>query len=197
MPVMVGLEGESASLDAIKEVVDPPPLRRSSRKKIIPPAETGRPETGIEFARRMKKHFVLKGPKSPEEQKEGETVAETTETQAKPKLVDREVQTTPDLSPEEIRDIEIATRAEEIERSVSEMEPVSLEEMLANGREPIDLLKAVKGKYETDPVFGAIVKNPKGFKNFEYTEDKLLYMRSNGKMVLVVEILDKRRKDVL
>jgi RNase H-like domain found in reverse transcriptase/Reverse transcriptase (RNA-dependent DNA polymerase)/Integrase zinc binding domain len=44
-----------AGLEAVAE-------RRPRARKVLPPAETGRPETGAEFARRVKDHFVLLGP---------------------------------------------------------------------------------------------------------------------------------------
>ncbi|KAG6825068.1 hypothetical protein H0H93_001206, partial [Arthromyces matolae] len=43
--------------------------KRKYTRKVIPSADTGRPETGKEFAARMSKHFVLKGP---QQRKEGE-----------------------------------------------------------------------------------------------------------------------------
>jgi hypothetical protein len=53
MPVSTGAEAKA--------------ITRSLRsRKIIPGAETGRPETSAEFAARVKDHFVLKGPRKPE-----------------------------------------------------------------------------------------------------------------------------------
>ena len=43
------------------EEILPPPKTRSKRPP-PPPAETGRPETGAEFAHCMRDHFVLLGP---------------------------------------------------------------------------------------------------------------------------------------
>ncbi|RDB26929.1 hypothetical protein Hypma_004937 [Hypsizygus marmoreus] len=92
MPVLVGVEGEGAALpaadgrlqaegasgSAISAAVEGStslsvpggvaPHRRRRRPE-VPPAETGRPETSKEFAARVSRNFVLKGP---QQRKEGE-----------------------------------------------------------------------------------------------------------------------------
>lgn len=59
------------------------------------------------------------------------------------------------------------------------LQPMSLEERLAGGHEPIDLLKTIHNKYHDDPSFADIVKSPKKYKNFELT-DQLLYLKTNN-----------------
>jgi hypothetical protein len=50
-----------------------PGRKKASPRTPVPPAETGRPETGREFAQRVLTHgkFVLRGPRRPEEQTKG------------------------------------------------------------------------------------------------------------------------------
>lgn len=69
---------------------------------------------------------------------------------------------------------------------VEGLKPITLEEMLAGGREPVDLAASVRNKYIEDPTFECIVKNPKEYKNFELTNDNLLYLQTNGNRVLCI-----------
>ncbi|KAG5720641.1 hypothetical protein E4T56_gene4945 [Termitomyces sp. T112] len=171
MPVLVGMEGESTNLlaeaNAIKnrpgnltyENVSPletgkadhycdqaqglmPPTqesgtrpKRAYRQKVIPAAETGRPETSKEFAARVAKHFVLNGP---QQRKEGEV-----DTQ---KLTIRIPARKQSDDLEQARDKEISERSKKLHKLTEPLNPVSLAEMMAGGREPIDLLNSISAR---------------------------------------------------
>ena len=77
MPVLVGKEGEAASL----------PKRRGRSK--LEPAESGRPETSCEFAARMRGHVVLKGPKTQTQREASEDNTRETKNMGKDKLMIR------------------------------------------------------------------------------------------------------------
>jgi hypothetical protein len=49
----------------------PPSSQPQPARRVVLPAETGRPETSKEFARRVKDRFVLRGPKTPSARMEG------------------------------------------------------------------------------------------------------------------------------
>lgn len=74
-PLLVGPE----ALACTPDIPYPPPKTRSKRPP-PPPAETGRPETGSEFARRMRDHFVLLGPGQRKKGGKGAPKPETLET---------------------------------------------------------------------------------------------------------------------
>lgn len=152
------------------------------------PAETGRPETGKEFAARTKRHFVLKGPK---DRKEGEDIHETPE-----KLVIRlpahkgHTELQPSVNQpnnpkiEHLLDKEISSKSQSIDELIHTNEsPPSLIDIVNGGQEPIDLLSSLKGNYGQDPLFSKVVQNPKEFKNFDIANE-VLYLKLPDRKVL-------------
>lgn len=193
MPVLVGLEGESAGVvppdvvSALNAGSSRPKPRRGH--KVVALAETGRPETAKEFAARTRAHFVLKGPV---ERKEGESTQSTLPTQQKlticlpgrkpwsdnadlPCLEVPLDGLVPEKIPnlEELLDQEISNILQSIEALSRQTGLQSLVELINGGREPIDLLKELKGRYSEDPLFKNVLEKPKEFRNFELIDDIL------------------------
>ena len=150
--------------------------KRVYRRKVIPPAETGRPETSKEFAACTSRHFVLKGPQQRKEGEKGEQKL----------TIQIPAQKQNDNGLEQAREKEISEHSSKLQKLIEIQSPVSLTEMMAGGREPIDLLKCIRDKYSEDPMLAPIVESPRDYKNFELTEDKLLYLNNNNKKVLCI-----------
>ena len=193
MPVLVGREGACASLHGVAvqigegpssdtpcegagETVGSAPGRppRGGRKKLLP-AETGCPKTSQEFAARMLKNFVLNGPEDPQGRKEGESSTDTTNSHKTEKLFIwiPTCHNQQAVSEEKICNEQIIQRARELSNltSPTNAEPVVFTEMLSKGREPIDLLASMRGRYFEDPVFQKVMEQPRKYKNFEVTKD--------------------------
>ncbi|PVF91199.1 hypothetical protein CPB86DRAFT_670524, partial [Serendipita vermifera] len=49
----------------------------------------------------------------------------------------------------------------------------------------IQLPDCMKGRYENDPIFGPIVKDPSAFKHYLYEGD-LLYLKDDGRLLLCI-----------
>jgi len=78
-------------------------------------------------------------------------------------------------------------RADALQAMLEPLPAVTLEELIAGGREQIDLLDVIQGKYNDDVLFAKVIENPRHFKNFELTKDGLMYMRSgDGNQVLCI-----------
>lgn len=170
------------------------------QRKTVPPAETGRPETSSEFAKRVKHHFVLRGPR---ERKEGGSAGNNT------KKHNRSMNNDPSENDKTLSDSESPQSLTELteespptatespnnlERSLPEKDVADPNEfenpapntpllsIAAGGREGIDLLKEVRNRYSEDPYFRRVSENPKEFKNFEITKDGYMYLNLDGQM---------------
>jgi transposase InsO family protein len=182
------------------------------RGKAVLPAETGRPETAAEFAARASRGFVLKGP---QQRKEGESGTQSLTSSLPERLVIRiparkpgstnvpnketpvttVTQSAQMPSLEHERDSNIAERSRDLQQLVSTtndigiqpLDPLPLHEFVSGGREPIDLLNEIKGRYKEDRFFVNIVDKPRDFRNFEVTDDGLIYLKLNeGLKVLCI-----------
>ncbi|TEB22369.1 hypothetical protein FA13DRAFT_1641521, partial [Coprinellus micaceus] len=135
----------NASRTESKRSVRSPPHQKSEprqtqplqRKALIQGAETGRPETGREFAARMRDRFVLKGPRDPKEGMGPEPDLETRKTP--------------------IGETEGTTRS---------TPPVSLISVVKDTA-GIDLMSVIRDKYIVDTFFKMILESPKDYRNFE------------------------------
>lgn len=65
-------------------------------------------------------------------------------------------------------------------------EPVVLTKMISGGREPLNLLESIRGRYFEDHVFKKVLEQPRNYKNFETTQDGLIYMKLNGTQTLCI-----------
>ena len=112
------------------------------QKKPTQPAETGRPEMASKFARRVKNHFVLRGPCEGTEGGIGDTTAVT-----HPKQV----------------------RIDELELpSDSEGPPTEREKQIPlTFLDEDDLLSNIKNHYDQDSFFRLILEESKHYRNFE------------------------------
>ena len=126
---------------------------------LIPPPETGHPETAKEFAKCIKR-VVLHGPHV--EQREGVQPAEPSLGQSQQPESD-EYTPVPPLTTQESRFLEF----------------------LADNTEGIDLLRALQGHYPEDKFFDAILANPKHYKNF-LVKDRLVFLQDSKWLLLCI-----------
>ncbi|KAJ2921647.1 hypothetical protein H1R20_g15445, partial [Candolleomyces eurysporus] len=166
-PVLTGLEALAARVES-----------RGRRRKDIPPAETGRPETGREFAARMAPHFTLKGPQEREGGELGATASRTLRSTA----TDPNGNDAPKLT------IRIPARAKFASAQPNldnvAVPPMTLVEMVESTG-GIDLLHELRNAYDRDPVFKPIIEKPKEFRNF-VVEDGIVYLKENSKKLLCI-----------
>ena len=144
-------------------------VKRSQRPP-PPPAETGRPEAGAEFARRMRDHFVLLGPG---QRKKGEKGApESQKLRKSMDLNDKEIvrQTGSDRNERPLPSL-----PDDVERTI----PVTY---------PHDegLLCEAKGRYIEDPFFQKILDSPKAYKNFAVSDDRFIRLKLYNRIVVCV-----------
>jgi len=175
IPILAGLEARAA-------------VQKSSRKPRAKPlgAETGRPETGREFAARMRDHFVLRGPR---ERKEGGNSTQTTSADPNPakgllsKLkIKLPARKTPNAS--------VESRVPDMESDLApnvgnDRDVPRLVDFVSSSNEGIDILKELTGKYINDPFFEKIIKKPNEFRNFE-VENELVYLKEKESRVLCI-----------
>ncbi|KAG6822620.1 hypothetical protein H0H92_013151 [Tricholoma furcatifolium] len=125
MPLLTGLEGAAEQANPTKQRVLRP-------RKQLPPADTGRPETSKEFAARMKRHFVLRGPK---ERKEGGGTEQASQTTSRGTNYDQIHNK--DVLPVEENDTEQSRVIDEVVRT-----PIA--EVLTEAQDGIDLVKQLE-----------------------------------------------------
>lgn len=151
MPILAGIEAAAA-------------VPRRSRR-VVPSADTGRPETSKEFAARMRDRFVLRGPA---ERKEGGSTAKKTAANV----------TTTSNVPEDVS-------APKEKEAFCLPEPLTLTNLVSSSTEGIDLLKELKGIYVDDPFFDQIIKKPSEFRNFT-VENELVYLKEKEHKLLCI-----------
>ena len=119
------------------------------------------PESSRDFAARIKSRFVLKGPRPPAEATEGGNR-----------------NTEPSIS---------ATENVEHTELTLEIPPAegTLIDIVSQSLQGLDLLGELRGKYELDPTFKAIIEKPKEFRNFEVA-GQLVYLRKQETKVLCI-----------
>lgn len=193
MPVLVDAEGAAAQAGASQ-----PQVRRSTRRRAqVPPAETGRPETSLEFAKRIHK-LVLHGPK-PRERAEGGSQGDIT-AQPEPKKSNVGTKSRDD-SNNAAADIEssggMAGTTGSSSSTTSRADPDILSEGAGDAAESplLELLAAqdggfhipdlVRRKYEQDAFFAGILRDPKQFKNF-HVSGGLMILKEGGKERLCI-----------
>ena len=137
----------------------PVPKARGRQPRIPPPAESGCPEMGAEFAAHMKDKFVLRGP---HEQMEG---GMGTGTQP-PSTSTPETNTTLDES---------ATTENETRRPA----PITY-------LHDEHLLQEAKGRYKEDSFFEKILEMPRAFKNFSLTDDGFIRLKLHNRIVICI-----------
>lgn len=142
------------------DVVDPPAKRRA--RKVVEPAESGRPETGAEFAKRMAGHFTLLGPREAREGEHAELA--NVSTQGNPEIIETHLDD--DYIP-----LPDASLVEVVESST--------------GSQGINFLDALKGLYKDDPMFHSILQKPDEYTNFR-VKDGLLYLLDDGRTLLCI-----------
>ncbi|TEB32912.1 hypothetical protein FA13DRAFT_1599527, partial [Coprinellus micaceus] len=131
-----------------------------------PNAETGRPETGKEFAARMRNHFRLKGPKPP---LEGVNMGQETLT----------AQQAPSDVTEFPDDLPATT-------------PPSLVDIVSSSQ-GLDLMEIIKGRYGQDGFFSTIIERPKEYRNFR-VEGGYIYQQDENRRALCIPriVVDRR-----
>ena len=141
--------------------------RRRGPRPVVPPAETGRPETGAEFAARIKDRFVLRGPRRTEG-----GMGTTTQTNPTPEqsTISDNNQTT-----EETHVVNDA-RHGWVDRN-----PPPVVYPMEEG-----MLLEIKGRYKEDAFFQKIVEMPRAFKNFDLTFDGFIRLKLHDQDVLCI-----------
>jgi hypothetical protein len=151
----------------------------------LAPAESGRPETSAEFARRVRPGFVLRGPG---ERKEGG------------KTDNNEVVSPHDevVSPHEAPEVEglpelKARKAREAQSEALELRERSLT-VPVTYPEQEKLLKDVKARYWEDPFYKKVLDSPKEFRNFEVTDGIVRVKLRDRSLLCVPDVkVDGRR----
>jgi hypothetical protein len=180
--VFLSCWSHSAGVEAVAVRKTP---RRTQEK--VPGAETGQPETKKEWLARIKDHFVLKGPR---EQKEGRK--ETDNIDSTQHVPVSTAQATPE-GPEQqsqTSQIEKSGQVEGLEDINTPTPDTSLIDVVPGGREGIDILEVIKGKYDGNIFFKTIIEKPKEFQNFEVTKGGLVYLKDQErKLVCIPKII--------
>ncbi|KAI0348859.1 hypothetical protein OH77DRAFT_1363574, partial [Trametes cingulata] len=125
-------------------------------------AETGRPETSKEFAKRIRR-LVLHGPR---EGQEGGKVSGPPES-------------APGTPPASAEDQDLEDNRQQLANSMDLMT------YLSENTEGVDLLQALRGHYAEDPFYRRILEAPKQFKNFD-CRNGLVYLRENDRELLCI-----------
>lgn len=169
VPVLVNTEGRAAR-NSVTNTNELKPRRRSPRLAL--PPETGRPETAKEFSKRIRK-LIVHGPRAQRAEgapaaadiqaTDGTSVKDASETQ--PLTLGHRSDpptTTPELS------APIETNTED-----------PFLGLLAENTDGLHIPDIVRGRYQEDAFFGAILADPKQFKNFRF-ENGLLLLHEHG-----------------
>ena len=189
MPVLVGTEGESAVPVFATRVDTEAPVRRRGRPPVAP-AESGRAETGREFAARVAPFFTLNGPRGGEN-------AEASSSRVQ--LEDTTNERRGDGSREERSDrlvIRLPARnrapsgSKEVENTAHIPEAVPILVNVVNEADyGFDLREIVSGKYQEDSFFKLILDNPRHYKNFSVTPNgQIELVRTEGNLLCIPDI---------
>ncbi|KAJ3529364.1 hypothetical protein NMY22_g9024 [Coprinellus aureogranulatus] len=150
-------------------IVEPTTSEVRRARKEVESAETGRPETGAEFARRMARHFTLLGPRGAQEG--GSTSAEASSTSVNRRDEQNLDETHLDNQDSDFIPIPDASLLDVVESST--------------GVEGVDFLAAIRRLYPDDPVFRSVIEKPDEFDNFR-VENGLVYLRDRGRHLLCI-----------
>jgi hypothetical protein len=165
LPILAGVE-------AVVETI-----RR--KKRDTPPAETGRPETGREFAARMKDHFVLRGPG---ERKEGGLPNMPTNALPSESAIDtsnRQLPSEADTSNRQLPSEAAPPNADLL------LERLALTDLVDSSADGLDLLKEIRGRVSEDAFFKTVLEKPEDYRNFR-VKDGLLYLQEKEKPLLCI-----------
>ncbi|KZT22471.1 hypothetical protein NEOLEDRAFT_1071534, partial [Neolentinus lepideus HHB14362 ss-1] len=143
------------------------------------PADTGRPETSKEFAKRIRK-FRLLGPRVPSQEGGVPGASSTQHTQRESSVI-KEAEAAIEEADADLREHAIADT--EPDRTDAD-DGVGLLSYIAYN-ESTSIEDAIRNKYDEDPMFNAILKEPKGFKNFN-VEGGLVFLRLQDRRVLCI-----------
>jgi hypothetical protein len=172
LPVLAGIEAKIATRRGSR-------VRRPTEKAVMAgSAVMVDSETSREFAARMKNRFVLRGHRTPVEQKEGGLTANLTPTisEDEPTAVQDNLPMTPAC-------VGVDTLPENSQ--VPGLDDTSLLGVVSQSMRGLDLLSELRGKYSVDPAFQLILARPGDFRNFE-VDNNLVYLKQAGKRVLCI-----------
>ena len=159
LPVLAGIEARAATRKSSR-------VRRPSEKAAAA-VETST-ETAKDFAVRMNKSFILKGPRNPAERKEGGSTVDNAAPGPSETLVSESHTPEPAEIPIEER-----------------LPGPSLINIVSQSWQGIDLLAELRGKYQLDSTFQSILSRPNDFRNFE-VDGQLVYLKKSDKRVLCI-----------
>ena len=164
------------TIEEVDDVEAGAPRPRSRKPHVVPPPESGRPETSREFAKRIKR-VVLH---IPGEEQEGAGPEHEGSHQHRP--------------------MEAGTGVPDNMVAGSDTPPPAVPlpdafiSILAEAPEGVDLLTTLKGHYEGDPLFGKILQGLKNYKNFR-ERDGLLFLKDKGQeMLCIPDVIVGERK---
>ncbi|KAI0366026.1 hypothetical protein BV20DRAFT_953211, partial [Pilatotrama ljubarskyi] len=148
----------------------------------LPGAETGRPETSREFAKRIKR-LTVHGPR--EQREEGTSREGLTS----PPHISEMSTSAPSVPNTANADLHQGSALDNDPSIASAHEqgaaPVEFLTYLTENTEGVDLLGVLRGRYTEDKFFQAILEQPKQFKNFR-CEGGLVYLKDNSREVLCI-----------
>jgi hypothetical protein len=136
-------------------------------------------ETSKEFAARMKNNFVLKGPRSPAERKEGGSEVQNTDSSLS---FEPDTSLTTDSTPDNTQNIVPDLAADD---SVVTPANTSLLSIASQSMQGIDLLTELHEKYHLDSAYQAILAKPSDFRNFE-VKNQVVYLKKPEKRILCI-----------
>ena len=87
---------------------------------------------------------------------------------------------------DELKINELQIEIEGLEDFENPMPNTSLVDVVSGGCNGINLLESIKNKYREDLFYKNIITHPKEYKNFEVTEDGLVYLKTHGQRCLYI-----------
>ncbi|RDB29688.1 Retrovirus-related Pol polyprotein from transposon opus [Hypsizygus marmoreus] len=184
MPLLAGIEAIAAgaqprSTKVVRAKASKLAVRAPRVRKVVPGAETGRPETAKEFAARVKKNFVLKGP---------HPVVADEVTVLVDQVIESVVQPSgPMPTPRVVVDgVEVPPETPQAD---------CLLDVVAGGRDGIDLLSVLRGSYAKDQFYKLILDRPRDYRNFQVF-DGLIFVKLKDRNLLCVPKITVRGRSV-
>jgi hypothetical protein len=154
------------------------------KRREIPPAETGRPETSREFASRVRDHFVLRGP---DERKEGGIPVPTKQ------LVARAASPSPSPKNKSTDTVTVdSSSLSNPKGHLPNLDQPTLVDLINSSIGGIDLLKEMRGKLAEDALFKIILDKPDEYRNFKL-EDGLLYLLKDKPLLCIPKLMIRNR----
>jgi hypothetical protein len=172
LPVLAGMEARIETRRGTR-------IRQPSSKALMAEEAITPAESSQQFAAPVKDRFVLKGPRDPEERKEGGST-ESTPDNAEFIATADSAGVADDAG---AADFEQTSAAELPEHNGPS---TTLLNIVSQSLDGLDLISELRGRYGQDPAFRAILDRPADFRNFEVEEHLVYLIKGPGKKVLCI-----------